>query len=115
FFQDEIAKSAYDYQLRVESREASVVGVNIFTTDEPPPTIPAPDYSALERDQIARLANVRKTRDAAKVDAALSALRAAAHDQLSLMPAIIDAVRVRASVGEISDTLQREWGRFRDT
>ena len=115
FFQDEIAKSAYDHQLRVERREAPIVGVNMFTTDEPPPTIPAPDFSALERDQVARLAAVRTNRDAAKVETTLSALRATAHDQRPLMPAIIDAVRARASVGEISDTLQQEWGRFRDT
>jgi methylmalonyl-CoA mutase, N-terminal domain len=115
FFQEEIAKSAYDYQLRVERREAPIVGVNMFTNDEPPPTIPAPDFGALERDQVSRLAAVRKTRDAAKVEAAMSALRDAARDQRPMMPVIIDAVRVRASVGEISDTLQREWGRFRDT
>jgi methylmalonyl-CoA mutase N-terminal domain/subunit len=115
FFQDEIAKSAYEYQLRVESRDAPIVGVNIFTDDSAPPTIPAPDFSALERDQVARLAAVRKSRDATKVDAALAALRTGAHDQQALMPLIIDAVRARASVGEISDTLQREWGRFRDS
>jgi methylmalonyl-CoA mutase N-terminal domain/subunit len=115
FFQDEIAKSAYEYQLRVERRDAPIVGVNIFTDDSAPPTIPAPDFSALERDQVARLAAVRKSRDATKVDAALAALRTGAHDQQPLMPLIIDAVRARASVGEISDTLQREWGRFRDS
>jgi methylmalonyl-CoA mutase N-terminal domain/subunit len=115
FFQDEIAKSAYEYQLRVEQGDAPIVGVNMFTDDAPPLTIPAPDYSALERDQVARVAAVRKSRDAARVTAALAALGAGAHDQQPLMPLILDAVRARASVGEISDTLQREWGRFRDT
>ena len=115
FFQEEIAKSAYEYQLRVERGDAPVVGVNVFTDDAAPPAIPAPDYSALERDQVARLAEVRRKRDAAKVDTALAALRGAAREQRPLMPPIIDAVRVRASVGEVADTLQLEWGRFRDT
>jgi methylmalonyl-CoA mutase, N-terminal domain len=114
FFQDEIARSAYDYQLRVERREAPIVGVNIFTDDAPPPTIPAPDFSALERDQVARLTAIRQKRDAAAVQSALTALGTAAADQRLLMPVIIDAVRARASVGEISDTLQRVWGRFRE-
>jgi methylmalonyl-CoA mutase, N-terminal domain len=115
FFQDEIAKSAYEYQLRVERGDAPIVGVNVFADGADPPAIPAPDYSALERDQMARLAAVRQRRDRAAVDAALAALAAAAKAQGPIMPLIIDAVRVRASVGEISDTLQREWGRFRDT
>jgi methylmalonyl-CoA mutase N-terminal domain/subunit len=115
FFQDEIAKSAYEYQLRVERGDAPIVGVNVFTDDTPPPTIPAPDYSALERDQVARLAAVRRSRDGEKVESALKSLGDAAKEQRPLMPAIIDAVRARASVGEISDTLQREWGRFRDS
>jgi methylmalonyl-CoA mutase, N-terminal domain len=114
FFQDEIARSAYDYQLRVERREAPIVGVNIFTDDAPPPTIPAPDFSALEREQVARLTAIRQKRDAAAVQSALTALGTAAADQRLLMPVIIDAVRARASVGEISDTLQRVWGRFRE-
>jgi len=115
FFQDEIAKSAYEYQLRVERGEAPIVGVNMFTDDAPPPAIPAPDYNASERDQITRLAAVRQRRDALAVESALAALRAAASAQRPLMPLIIDAVRVRASVGEISDMLQREWGRFRES
>jgi methylmalonyl-CoA mutase N-terminal domain/subunit len=48
FFQEEIARSAYEHQLRVESGATTVVGVNRFTNDDPPPAIPAPDYSALE-------------------------------------------------------------------
>jgi methylmalonyl-CoA mutase, N-terminal domain len=114
FFQEEIANSAYEYQLRVERREAPIVGVNIFTDDAAPPTIPAPDFSALERDQVARLAAVRQKRDAAALQTALSALGTAAREQRLLMPVIIEAVRARASVGEISDTLQRVWGRFKE-
>jgi methylmalonyl-CoA mutase N-terminal domain/subunit len=120
FFQDEIARSAYEHQLRVESGKAPIVGVNVFTDDSPSPPIPAPDFTALEADQVARLAAVRRSRDAGAVEAALAALRAAARGYgstdvpgESVMPLIIDAVRARASVGEVSDAFQSEWGHFR--
>ncbi|MFL5577129.1 MAG: methylmalonyl-CoA mutase [Gemmatimonadaceae bacterium] len=121
FFQEEIARSAYEYQLRVESGDAVVVGVNRFADGQAPPIIPAPDYSALERDQVARLAAVRAARDGAAVERALAALRDAAATfaddgvapRAELMPLIIDAVRARATVGEISDTLGAVWGTYR--
>src|SRR5205814_1962431 len=52
FFQEEIARSAYEYQLRVERGETVVVGVNAFTDQEPPVAIPAPDFRAMEQDQL---------------------------------------------------------------
>lgn len=120
FFQEEIARSAYEYQLRVEAGETVVVGVNKFGDGQEPPIIPAPDFSALERDQVARLADVRATRDQGAVDAALQRITEVAPQYLpshtgsraELMPLIIDAVRARASVGEIADTLESVWGRY---
>lgn len=119
FFQEEIARSAYDHQLRVEAEETVVVGVNRFGDGEDPPIIPAPDYSALEQDQRGRLAAVKAARDAGAVRAALDAVTAAAPGYLPgatarepLMPRIIDAVRARASVGEIADALEQGWGRY---
>jgi methylmalonyl-CoA mutase N-terminal domain/subunit len=121
FFQEEIARSAYEQQLRVESGDAVVVGVNRFADGQEPPIIPAPDYSALERDQVARLARVRAGRDRAAVERALAALRVAAATytgdggapRAELMPLVIDAVRARATVGEISGTLGAAWGTYR--
>jgi methylmalonyl-CoA mutase N-terminal domain/subunit len=122
FFQEEIARSAYEYQLRVESGEAVVVGVNRFADAQEPPIIPAPDYSALERDQVTRVRALRAARDGAAVERALAALGAAAQSfagdrpaagRAELMPLIIDAVRARATVGEISDTLAAVWGTYR--
>jgi methylmalonyl-CoA mutase N-terminal domain/subunit len=120
FFQEEIGRSAYEYQLRVEAGETVVVGVNRFGDGADPPIIPSPDFSALERDQAASLALVRATRDAVAVHTALHAISEAATDYVGegpgtrrpLMPLIIDAVRARASVGEISDVLERCWGRY---
>jgi methylmalonyl-CoA mutase, N-terminal domain len=115
FFQDEIARSAYEHQLRVENGQTPIVGVNVFTDNSEPPVIPAPNYGALEAEQVARLRAVRAGRDNAAVRAALGALAVGAADPsaASLMRLIIDAVRARASVGEISDQLQAVWGRFR--
>jgi methylmalonyl-CoA mutase N-terminal domain/subunit len=116
FFQREIARSAYEHQLRVESGETVIVGVNRFGDDEGPLSIPAPDYSALEREQVESVKRVRRERDAAAVKQALAALRDASapgsvHPRL--MPLIVDAVRKRATVGEISETLAANWGLHR--
>ncbi len=123
FFQDEIARSAYDFQKRVESGDTVIVGVNRFADDAPPPIIPAPDYTALARDQIARLAAVRSKRHPEKVRATLGELQvraaafatASARERPHLMPSIIEAVRARASVGEISAALRASWGTYRPT
>ena len=120
FFQEEIGRSAYEYQLRVEAGETVVVGVNRFGDGQDPPIIPAPDFSALEVGQVAGLKHVKATRDNAAVQAALQAIADIAPEYLPahvgarapLMPRIIDAVRLRASVGEIADTLEKEWGRY---
>jgi methylmalonyl-CoA mutase N-terminal domain/subunit len=119
FFQEEIARSAYEYQLSVERGETVIVGVNQFTDDAEDPVIPSPDYSALEREQVRRVGSVRAARDAAVVDRALAALRNAARSLVAeapargmLMPVLIDAVRARASVGEISDVLSGVWGTY---
>jgi methylmalonyl-CoA mutase N-terminal domain/subunit len=119
FFQDEIGRSAYEYQLRVESGDTVIVGVNKFGDGQDPPVIAAPDFSALERGQVTALAAVRARRDGNLVEATLAALRAAAAAYDSdaarepLMPLIIEAVRARASVGEISDTFATVWGTYR--
>ncbi len=120
FVQEEIARSAYQYQLSVERGETRVVGVNVYGDDTPPPTIPAPDYSALEREQVERLRAVRARRDASAIDRTLAALansadalRDASAPHAAVLPAIVEAVRARATVGEISDTLARAWGVYR--
>jgi methylmalonyl-CoA mutase N-terminal domain/subunit len=114
FFQEEIGRSAYQFQLRVEAGDTVIVGVNKFTDDNPVPTIPAPDFSALERDQVAKLTHVKAQRDASALRAALDALAdAATQPGAHLMPLLINAVRARATVGEISDTLASQWGTYR--
>jgi methylmalonyl-CoA mutase N-terminal domain/subunit len=79
-------------------------------------SVPAPDYSGLEKSQVKRVKALRKKRSAADVKRSLEAIRAASADtsrQLHLMPLIVDAVRARSTVGEISDTLAANWGLYR--
>ena len=115
FFQDAIAKSAYAYQLALEAGEIAVVGVNQFTDDEAATVVPRPNYSALADRQNELLADARRNRDEVVFQARLVALAASAKAGAAggLMPLIVDAVRARATVGEISDTLRSVWGTFR--
>ena len=113
FFQDAIARSAYDLQKAQEAGDRVVVGVNRFTDDSSPLTIAAPDFSALETQQRERLAQVKAGRNSGAVHGALSGLREIAAGQGALMPAIITAVRARATLGEISDSLRAVWGVYR--
>jgi methylmalonyl-CoA mutase N-terminal domain/subunit len=117
FFQEEIGRSAYEYQMAVERGSAVIVGVNKFSDGEAPPVIAAPDFSALEKEQVSRVSALKASRNAAAVRAALAALGAAApkigQPGVELMPLIIDCVRARATVGEISDALEAAWGKYR--
>ena len=116
FFQEEIARSAYEHQLRVEAGETVIVGVNRFADDEESLSIPAPDYSSLEKAQVKSVKAVRKKRDTATAKRSLAALGEASNASSSdkqLMPLIIDAVRARATVGEISAALAKNWGMYR--
>ena len=115
FFQEAIARSAYELQKAQESGENVVVGVNRYTDDSPPLTIETPDFSALEAQQRARLAELKRRRDTKMVKAALGAITGAASGSGPLMPSIVDAVRARTTLGEISDALRTVWGVYRPT
>jgi methylmalonyl-CoA mutase N-terminal domain/subunit len=113
FFQDQIHQSAYAHQQSLERGETVVVGVNRFADANGPPVIPAPDYSGLASAQRARLAQARRARDQGSWRQALESLAAAARGTTPLMPLIVDAVRARATVGEICDALRGVWGVYR--
>jgi methylmalonyl-CoA mutase N-terminal domain/subunit len=120
FFQREIARSAYEYQMRIERGEAVVVGVNKFADDSEMPAVPTPDYSKLEQQQIQRVRDARAKRNANAATAALNKLGKSADRFLSsasvrgsLVPAIVEAARARATVGEIASVLQSRWGQYR--
>ena len=113
FFQRAIAESAWAIQQAQENGDLTVVGVNRFTDDSLPLVIAAPDFGALEREQQRSLAATRAARDAGAVAAALAEVRRVAATTDSMMPPILAAVRVRASLGEISDAMRAVWGVYR--
>ena len=113
--QREIHREAYRQELDRQEGRRVVVGVNRFRTPGPPPalTLQRADPTLAAR-QVARLAEVRASRDARRVEAALDAVREAAGGSENLMPPLLDAVRAQASVGEISGVLRETWGVFRE-
>ncbi len=112
FMQEEIHRAAYQFQREVESGERPVVGVNVFREDEASPRIEQADFSALERDQVAKVTKVREKRDEAQVHQRLGHLKGVARTEANVMPSIIEAVKALATLGEISDVLREEWGTF---
>jgi methylmalonyl-CoA mutase N-terminal domain/subunit len=115
YMQREIQKSAYRHAREVEEEKRIVVGVNRFQTpDEEPEGLLEIDRK-VQGDQIASLARAREGRDGGKVGERLSALERAARGSENLLPPILEAVRVYATVGEICDTLRKVFGEYRET
>ncbi len=110
---DEIQRAAYAYQLAVEHGEQTVVGVNRYREDEAEPHIEGPVYGELETRQRGRLEAVRRARNAAEVERALTRISEVASAADNLMPYIVGAVKARATLGEVSDTLRVVWGEYR--
>jgi len=115
YIQQEIQKSAYEYQQAVDGGEQVVVGVNRFQADEERaiPTLQVDPN--IERTQVARLNALRARRDAAKSRAALEEVERRARGKENLMPAILAAVEAYATVGEISDALRRAFGEYHES
>lgn len=110
FFQSAISRAAYADQRALETNEKVVVGVNQFDAGEPPARIRSPDYAELAAHQLDRIRATRARRDDKECRAALERLGAGARGDSQLMPLIVDAVRARVTVGEISDALREPWG-----
>ena len=110
----EIEKMATARQARVDSGQDVIVGVNKYKLeDEAPVDILDIDNDAVRESQTERLRQIRANRDETAVTCALQALKAAAKDDnQNLLAATIDAMRARASVGEVSDALEEVFGRF---
>ncbi len=112
YMRDHIHRSAYRTQLAVEAGEKVVVGVNRFVEERADPPRGTPDYRALEAEQRAKLAELRAGRDGSRVTRALDQVREAARTDANLVPPMVAAVHARATLGEISGVLMREWGRY---
>jgi methylmalonyl-CoA mutase N-terminal domain/subunit len=111
FVQREIQATAYAYQLDIEKKRRIVVGVNDFVSDSPKVPVLKVD-PRIETEQVERLRAFRASRDAAAWARAMEELDRAARGNDNLVPVILDAVRARATVGEISDVLRRTFGEY---
>jgi methylmalonyl-CoA mutase N-terminal domain/subunit len=112
YMREEIHRSAYRFQMEVESGQRTVVGVNAFREEDERVRIEQPDYSTLERRQQQQLEALRSRREARRVAEALEGVGRAARGTAPLVPPIIDAVKSLATVGEISDALRQVWGTY---
>jgi methylmalonyl-CoA mutase, N-terminal domain len=112
WFMAEIAEASFAYQQKLEKGEKRIVGVNCFTeTVEKPVEILRVSHD-VERDQVSDLAIRRAGRDQAAVDASIASMLAAARSGANMIPAMLDAARAEATLGEICGALRGEWGGY---
>jgi methylmalonyl-CoA mutase N-terminal domain/subunit len=115
FQQKEIQDSAYAYQKAIEKDELIIVGVNKFTIKEAAPSGLLKVKEEVEIAQKKALAEVKSKRDNAAVKACLEKLETAARGTDNLMPFILEAVKVYATLGEIADVFREVFGKHRET
>ena len=123
YIQSEIARSAYQTQREIETKEKIIVGLNAFTGAEeleviPPRLVPHPydaaKRMAAEKRQIASLAKLKQERDNQKVKKCLARLKEAARDETNNhIPALIEAVTNCATVGEMCDVFREVFGEYK--
>ncbi len=113
FMQDEIARSAYEYQRQIESGEKIIVGVNKFQTTEKTNIPVFKVDEQVQTVQVAKLQALRRRRDNAKAAAALADLRLIAQSTQNIMPAVLHAVEQYCTLGEIADELRAVFGEYK--
>jgi methylmalonyl-CoA mutase N-terminal domain/subunit len=114
YVQQEIQDAAYEYQQRVDRAEAVVVGVNRFSVDHEKPIPTQHIDESLERKQVERLRAIRAKRDPLPWKDSLKKIEDTARSGANLMPDILAAVEANATVGEISDTLRKVFGEYKE-
>ena len=114
FVQQEIQNAAYEYQQAVDRGEAVVVGVNRFEMAEARPIPIQRIDPSLEARQVERLRALRARRAPGPWKAALTSVEDAARSGGNLMPHILTAVEAYGTVGEISDTMRKVFGEYRE-
>jgi len=115
FFQREITRAAYEYQMALSRKRKISVGVNEFVNEDERLEIPLLEIDeSVEKDQVRRLGEVRKRRDNGAVRAKLGALEKAAAGTANLTPFLLDCARVYATLGEISAALISVFGEYQE-
>jgi methylmalonyl-CoA mutase N-terminal domain/subunit len=112
FQKAEIEKSAYTVMQQIESGDRTVVGVNRFQAETEEKYSPLRVDPTIEADQRARLAALRESRDSAEVTKRLEELKAAAEGSENVLYPMREALRARATVGEVSHALRKVWGTY---
>ena len=115
FYQQEIHEAAFRIQRGIETGERAVVGVNRFVDPEEKPVELQRISEDEVRKQVARVRTLRANRDGAAVERALAELGHAARGAANLLPPMKEALRVRATLGEVSDVLRGVFGEYRPT
>jgi len=113
FQKREIEASAYRTAQEIDSGERVVVGLNRFALSEEEPYEPLRVDPAIEENQASRLARLRRERDNASVERALAAVRRAAEAEDNVLYPMRDALRARATIGEVCHALRDVWGLYR--
>ncbi len=114
WFMSEIADAAFQYQIALEKGDKKVVGVNCLTDSVSHDLEILRVSHQVEVDQVADLTSRRAARDEGAVQAGLAAMLEAARGGVNMIPAMLDAVRAEATLGEICDALRAEWGVYRE-
>jgi methylmalonyl-CoA mutase N-terminal domain/subunit len=112
FMRDAIEESAFKVHEELREGERRVVGLNAHVEREEAPVEILRIDPAIEAGQVRRLADLRARRDSAEVEARLDAVRAAAQGTENLLPPMREALRVRATVGEVCGVLREEYGEY---
>jgi methylmalonyl-CoA mutase, N-terminal domain len=114
YLQRLISEEAFRVQKAIASGERTIVGVNRFQTDEVAPEVEGYEFDEKGRArQLERLAAVKRSRSSADVRETLTALgKAAARDDVNLMPHLVECAKAYCTVGEMVDVLKDQWGEF---
>jgi methylmalonyl-CoA mutase N-terminal domain/subunit len=115
FVQREIQNSAYQYQKDIEDKKKIIVGVNQFQSEEETMKDLLKVNPKIEKQQVEKLEDTKKSRAGNEVNKKLKELKKAANTDKNLMPFIIDCVKSYATLGEICDQLRDVFGEYKDS
>lgn len=113
FVQEEIARSAYEYQRKIENGEKVIVGVNKFTVDK---EVAIPGFKiddSIRDHQSQKIASLKASRNAKDCAASLASIKDSAVTGVNLMPAVIQAVENLCTLGEVADVLREVYGEYK--
>ena len=113
FMQNEIARSAYEYQQKIETGEKIIVGVNKFNIDEDAPINIFKVDDSIRENQVKRLNALKSKRNNEAVKTSLQKIKAAATSEKNIMPSVVEAVEAYATLGEIADVLRSVFGEYK--